>query len=131
MQDQCITLDQAKRLAELGVIEKSICVWYVPSMKEYQPYVQFARPADNSNSNFFRAYTVAELGVMLPTLGIKRYKSNNGRGSDYYWLEYQSQDWSDLNEASLLAKVLIYLLEENMTTAEQVNSRLNPQIPVS
>jgi hypothetical protein len=65
------------------------------------------------------------LSFMLPTLGIKRCKSNNGNGSDYHWLEYRSQDWSDLNEASLLAKFLIYLLEEKVITPSEVNNKLN------
>lgn len=137
LQDQVISFDQSKRLAELGITSKSIFyhVWNkhveigYEGLKYYQQTGSFLHRGKVESGGlivYYPAYTVAELSAMLPTLGIKRCKSNNGVGQDYHWLEFRSQDWSDVNEAQLLAKFLIYLLENNLLTSQEVNERLRP-----
>lgn len=147
LQDQVCTLEQAKQLRELGVSQDSLFSWCGDETNrlmdggasgvEYGKwvFVNTTKSANNQEEDhrdlvpsakpFAAAFTVAELGVMLPTLGIKRVKSNNGQGQDYHWLEFKSQDWSDINEAQLLSKFLIYLLEEKIITPEEVNNRLS------
>lgn len=134
IQDQVCTQEQGKRLISLGINKFGLFVHYTNKVlpmdfgiKPKEQTASWAAIGEIKNGgaiDYYPAFTVAELGVMLPTLGIKRCKSNNGRGSDYYWLEYESQDWSDLNEAQLLAKFIIYLLENKLATAEEINKRL-------
>lgn len=113
LKDQVCTLEQAKVLKEIGVKQDGYFVWHFDSLAARY----------YGNDQFPSAYTVAEISEMLPTIGIKRCKSNNGRGSVYHWLEYKSQDWSDENEAKLLAKFLIYLLENKLVDVATINNK--------
>lgn len=122
--DQVCTESQGLKLEELGISSRPLFCHFWLNMG--QESIKEILLVDDKNSRIPElattwiapAYTVAELGELLPTLGIKRHKSNNGRGSDYYWLEFRSQDWSDINEAQLLAKFFIYLLENKLINPE-------------
>ena len=62
LEDQCISLEYAKRLKELGVRQKSL--YYITS-KNNDVVIVYS-PNESLNEKWYSAFTVAELGVMLP-----------------------------------------------------------------
>jgi hypothetical protein len=143
LQDQVCTLEQAKKLSELGINQKSLFYYTQDNTplnsnlatwgyrQENMPvYVKYLRQSDISTSDLFfeySAFTVAELGMMLPseTLTIRR-------GSEY--LEFPNWEWENEGqqkgwgcfdtEASARADHLIMLLENNLIKVKEVNERL-------
>jgi hypothetical protein len=126
LEQQVCSLELAKRLKELGVKQESLFKWHWKS-DEYgfttTPEVVHC-PIDLINS--YSAFTVAELGEMLPNMVIKDEQDwwfetlKNGSGTS--WMVcYESKDESDVivfhedTEADARAKMLIYLLENNLT----------------
>lgn len=158
IENQVCTLEQAKRLKELGIRQKSI-FYYHDKIKRIDERIkpnwgnsEFAGvQICNQKSLTQSAYTVAELGVMLPDEIPHRHTEH----SDYYYMQsfsdvlsegdagksvcmwYEDNDLDAelevLNnyyicgktEAEARAAMLIYMLENNLTTAEEVNNRLN------
>lgn len=108
LEQQCVSLELAKRLKELGVKQESYFYW------EDDLDGGYLLVGDKVNGDY-AAFTVAELGEMLPKLMISQYW-NNG-----FWYCYpddtegveQMQNKSD-TEADARAKCLIYLLENNL-----------------
>lgn len=115
LEDQICTLDQARRLHELGIKGPSLYSLWFPQ-------------------ETFSAFTVAELGVMLsevpghyaftvciePTKWVCRcQEKSEPPGTDRLkWFDYQH------TEAQARAALLIYLLENKIITAEEANQRL-------
>lgn len=159
IENQVCTLEQGKRLKELGVAQTAHFTWYEVSNGddegvferedvEWHPVLcrydrnrqadvaigpinddlttgdgEFCsyKPAPSS------AYTVVELGVMLPAYYHSRY-GNNLMG-EMGWVIGQYgvltvDSVAHATEAQARAAMLIYLLENNLTTAEDVNQRL-------
>jgi len=147
LEQQACTASQGKRLEELGVNGKSL---FSAVLKKDDSVEAFCYnradgtpvyPENNAKYTHWksvRVYTVAELGVMLPGY-IKNGDKEcyleilkdeyNGFIVDY--TEYsESGDipflrFSDKTEAYAKCQTLIYLLENNLTTAEEVNQRIN------
>jgi len=135
---QVCTFEQSKKLKELGINNKSTFnYWdfnnvsdkFFHSGRQHLVYGEHC-PASGSINNelkecWFPAFTVAELGVMLPNGYDTMQNSVDG------WRGY-NDDNSDCppdnegfaTEAEARAAMLIYLLENNLTTAEEVNQRL-------
>ena len=139
IENQVCTLEQAKRLKGLGIKYPSAFYWaYIEDNKKYlkersgiswHPSLHlspFERERWASGVGSLNAYNVAELGVMLPTLGITTLKSNNGRGSDFFSVNchYAKERMNHHNEAFVKAAMLIYLLHKQSITAAEVNERL-------
>lgn len=139
LENQVCSLEQAKRLNELGIIQESLFYYCQdippnnPSL-HYYGYAQenipidllFGKQSELSTSNLFFEYstfTVAELGVMIPdSYYLPVNKGNNG-----WWISnIRTEDESKLAsiEAEARAEMLIYLLENSLITAEEVNQRL-------
>lgn len=150
LENQVCTLEQAKRLSDLGieqeslfrnslVIENEDYSWKLGYWNEY---------GDGSES--YAAFTVAELSMMLPThinyedetyfleiiLGSKRWLAewhtnkkdlsivSDGeldRPRGVLWNTYKGNKYL----VNVLADWVIALLENNVMTAEEVNQRLN------
>lgn len=113
IEQQVCTLEQAKRLKELGIEQRSI-------------FYHFGGKVTNVawGNDYFAAFTVAELGVMLlsdcKTQIISGYWS-----ASFHSLNNKSYYESGFTtEAEARAAMLIYLLENNLTTASSVNTRL-------
>lgn len=128
LQDQVTSLELARKLKKLGVKQESLFWWAkrpdeIPSsalllnqdeLKEQLNSINF-----RENFNIYSAFTVAELGEMLPNEigGYKTHKEGlnwcsikyvSGEHSKYDWLV-----WAD-TEANARAKMLIYLLENGL-----------------
>lgn len=152
LSQQVCSLEQAKRLKELGVKQESLFYWAGGEL-----YVKTGICVINMNdcgigtfgyiqegfNDFCSAFTVAELGEMLP----KYIRKEDGKwwniydfmmfmptnsGSDSYLIKYVEGDWDhgfnddsrclwaeeDDNLANCMAKMLAYLLENKLNLTE-------------
>ena len=129
LKDQVVSLDLAKRLKELDFKQESIFYW-----KDYEernsgkPQIVYGK--DNSWYKFYSAYTVAELGEMLPTFipGARAtdyddvYSLSISKTEGLVWeISYCGSGdsgclkiFNDDNLVNAMAKMLIYLKENNL-----------------
>lgn len=130
LEQQVCSLKLAKRLKELGVKQESFFGWYFPSEDKVRkdekwdaPNIQIVGSGNEWSWHDFQcsAFTVAEIGEMLPALD----------GSGWFMTEKLTSDWhvafcastghekfaTDApTEADARAKMLIYLLENKIIT---------------
>jgi hypothetical protein len=154
LQDQVCTLEQAKRLKELGVRQdvshaawlRNEChgeteFWCWPVEAQGISNRGYSSPR-NGCLEGFSAFTVAELGMMLPhpdgmfELGGFNHPSDFDPtakdGKPWYCMwEYDTdkygmkrQLFEGATEAEARAAILIYFLEINLIQSEEVNARL-------
>lgn len=88
LEDQVCSLELAKELKELGVKQESLFVWVYLDQNCYSIkfYPYSIIPDENSTVKIFSAFTVAELGKMIPFI-IKVYKYHNfewPKGKTFY-----------------------------------------------
>lgn len=163
LSEQVISLEQAKRLKELGVIQESLFyhthftgngdgyffsskhneIYFKDNCKEYKDIGDYdfenspMTPTGEDRAGRYKiasAFTVAELGVMLPpftyswmgranTYGC--VSSNQEPNDDYINYSVENGQISNgANEAECRAAQLIYLLENNLVTPAEINQRL-------
>lgn len=133
IENQVCTLEQAKRLKELGVEAVPLYWHYCGFMTEKHGIVQYDFVLRyNSAHAVYPAFTVAELGAMLP-LYYYSYEGDNGK--EWYCLYdgneslYEKYEFTNSKtEAEARAKMLIHLLETGEITATDCNNRLNSDI---
>lgn len=122
LQDQVISLKLAKQLKELGVKQDSLFYWVRDKEIVYQRAFY-----TGSNEIYTSAFTVAELGEILPFYlkkdadegivfstevdGLRCYRWSNG-----WTVAYKYESISSDTLANTMAKMLIYLLENNLLT---------------
>ena len=132
IEDQVVSLELAKKLQELGVKQESHfffhCAGNRCSIGESRQVMEGQHPEIvlfNKNNNTYSAFTVAELGEMLPK-GYRSGKAGNPKKGDYKVYvnvcysshrDGYSHTTSEDTEANARAKMLIYLLENNLITA--------------
>lgn len=143
IEDQVCSLELAKKINELlgdkapesywcWVKDRDSKIWYLCLIDTIGQSGRFYNPKLNHYWSFdcehYPAYTVAELGEMLPDLAISLYDEEG-----YYYLQFSKimtdcwdidliGDWSenlkyqarDKREANARAKMLIYLLENGL-----------------
>ncbi len=141
LEDQVCSESQGRRLEEFGISAMPIfCHCWVSvgpedSVKEILPTdKRLLTIPDTATTWLAPAFTVAELGVMLPEgseFGGDWYMRYCWKGVSFGYnrknagLQHIEQDWYKPNEwAKALADLVIYLLEKNLTTSEEVNKRL-------
>jgi hypothetical protein len=120
LEQQCVNLELAKRLKELGVKQKSYFYWTKRTTdkrvwsKEYGVY-QGRNP---NNPDEISAFTVAELGEMLPHEIINGLVTLKGTKHVNVYLEKSEAPKGFVadTEADARAKMLIYLLENKLIT---------------
>jgi len=141
LENQVCTLDQSKRLKELGVIQESF-LYHIPGV--FIPATLSAKQKIIFNQHW-SAFTVAELGIMLPKRLKASWKHGDTTGLGGEWqsscncsIEYRFDvkknafiacyplvaSYSHPKEATARAGLLIELLERKLITAEQVNENL-------
>lgn len=135
LSEQAISLEQAKKLKDLGVVQESYFYYqHYPKTVYIEEFMAIVSPLSKEGvahaGECWSAFTVAELGVMI--------------GWDYVctFYAYGAWHWCDLRneepmsiaksykrksqtEAEARANMLICLLENNHITVEEVNQRLN------
>lgn len=139
IEDQICSLEQAKKLKELGVsFENSLYVFVdnlalkkvegIKVSKETGSYKHFRKIKDAMWIKFYSAFTVAELGVMLDSAASTELDlHNNWRAyppryvdSDYY----MPLDFRCNTEAECRAEALIQLIENDTLSIDKINQRL-------
>lgn len=154
IENQVCSLEQAKRLKELGITQESYFSWCGDETQRLWDngkdglavsdwvYVSETIPLNNQEADhremvpsakpFAAAYTVAELGAMIQQIGV--YTSVNtvlmGWAVHHVngYKDYELRQPGNLNtyktEAEARATILIELLEDRKISAEEVNERL-------
>lgn len=111
LKDQVCSLELSMRLKELGVKQESLFDYILFS--EWKIYFNGI-----NKESYYRdrvsAYTVAELGELLPlTILCEKHRSGVWRVQDN-----MSDVFSDITESNARAKMLIYLIENNLVSEE-------------
>ncbi len=132
LEQQVCSLDLAKRLKELGIKQESIVSWQLfhgwgqhEDKWEVRHYSDFRSTPENGD-DVCAAFTVAELGEMLPCLTnyrIWEQHSTDGSKLGGKWAitinDVRDDKYDDLTaetEADARAKMLIFLLENGLIT---------------
>jgi len=133
LEQQVCSLELAKKLKELGVIQESIFLWETGAIKpriklsfedkENLGLMNITRVDTSDFREYCSAFTVAELGEMLPNT---IYLNDEGCGLEItHHLEVVYRSYSlgkrritreASTEADARAKMLIYLLENKLIT---------------
>lgn len=117
---QVTSFEISKRIKELGVVSKSILAWDEDG-KLTSGYFGSPQPEEyNKYDNRVSAFTVAELGEMLPT----DQHSNSFKTKNADWVMYYAPEGSEVGytkvygdtEADARGLMLIYLLENKLIT---------------
>lgn len=140
IEKQCCTLEQAKRLEELGIVQ-GVSLFFWDELLKKIVYNSHNKEGYKNAITCFSMFTVSELGVMLPN-SIWQNQCNHSLITEKfskkwhinYVAESETTSWG-LNglddgymlptEAECRAAMLIYLLENKLVTAEDCNKRLS------
>ena len=134
LKDQVVSLELAKKLKELGVKQTSL-FWWGRDADKIKYSVEYVKNPLWYEHSMYSAYTVAELGEMLPFKIFDESLVTNSKtehilnqlfrtvGNDdftdspYYEIYYSSAEktiFGDELEANSRAKMLIYLIENKL-----------------
>lgn len=122
LEDQVVSLELSKRLKELGVKQESLFYWNEKGSVEFADPETFVGYTTDVS-----AFTVAELGEMLPVtfapfaaeIRLDCRKAHSGWCCYYRELANEERIFTATDaytEADARAKMLIYLLENNLIT---------------
>lgn len=145
LEHQVANLELSKRIKELGVRQDGLYTWhwlhiYEKSHEDYREYIREFNPhwfkehvpGDDWPWSYCVAFTVAELGVMLPKevngfpLLIEIIEGKwcfNYVEHDNSGYEYRLEE-DGATEAEVRAKMLIGLIEMKYITVEEINQRM-------
>lgn len=118
LEHQVCSLELSKRLKELGFQQKSIFVWEVFNDNVFGvKFYPNAVVSDGWNHyKLYSAFTVAELGEMLPANAYSMYGINDWTAC-YDGIKELGEEYFELSadtEANARAKMLSYLLENKL-----------------
>lgn len=122
IEDQVVSLKLAKKLKELGVKQESYFQWFIDEISEYSFIVSENSIVDSQREyhDRYSAFTVAELGKMLPKGTEDYYLKSIG------WCEFQIlsvlggtyflvlDTVKEEKEADARAQAIIYLIENKL-----------------
>lgn len=120
LEDQVCSLELAKHLKELGVRRGSYFVWHDSELAGSQVLIRKSESIyAQKYADFVAAYTVSELGEMLPEKVTVEYKEqyidfDRFNGWWLYYLDEPDDKTFSENEADARAKLLIYLIEKGL-----------------
>lgn len=119
LENQVVSLKLAKKLKELGFKQESHFYWVHINGAERDEWVILSKKEFSSKYNHYPAYTVAELGEMLP----EKYMSGKLDNRNFNCWEFDEMfmvknynNYQTKTEANARAKMLIYLKENNLLT---------------
>ncbi len=110
LEDQVTNLELSKKLKELGVKQESLFVWY--GLPFWIPVLDTFKNKDGLE--LYSAFTVAELGEMLPHHVTSTKSINNYWYSDWQFNNGTEHVEESDKEADVRAKMLIYLIENKL-----------------
>lgn len=120
LDDQCVSLELAKKLKELGIKKESLFYWQFFPGHDF--IIHDKDKARNYTTETIPAFTSAELGEILPDWQetVKRAKQD--------WvciIRHKHNDINDHafaeNEVNSRAKMLIHLLENKLIALDDIN----------
>lgn len=122
LEEQVISLDIAKRLKELGVKQESLFIWIHMEDTGAQLNIKirdilydmrsgYDMHEEDGDDRDCSAFTVAELGEMLPVRMVEYCKTTAG-----WYCAYDHTDFIAPIEADARGKMLISLLENKLIT---------------
>ena len=126
LEDQVVSLGLARKLKKLGVKQESLWYWWKSKIGKFYLTLEHAIP---QGYNSYSAFTTSELGKLLPAsllinnleCSLKLWCNDSG---DYWYCGYGINGVLEINgsranadtEANARAKMLIYLLEQELKT---------------
>lgn len=114
LENQVCSLELAKKLKELGVKKESLFYHLEDTFgdKTYRGIVNEIGNNPKGGNTYYSAFTVAELGEMLP----EYYLTMKALGKWHYGKQKATAEFIDMDytEADARAKLLIYLLENKL-----------------
>ena len=137
LQKQVCSLELSQKLKKLGVPQESLWTWQKTTRGYVLCQYTYEKTPSNEGDNRYSAYTVAELGEMLPLVVTTK------SGEDHYLNCFRASKWTNgedellswsigyengvftneevqiqeaKTEADARAKMLIYLLENKLIT---------------
>ena len=121
LESQVCSLDLSKRLKELGVAARGYFKWHFDPHHTWE----LCRSIEGWGGPEFAAFTVAELGVMLPANAWSNKDNVKGwKATEAFYDDRRIHDERAETEADARAKMLIHLIEQKLVTVEEVNARL-------
>lgn len=122
LESQVCSLELAKKLKELGVKQHSYFYWAKEEMSDStykwnlitgELQIRIATPGMIRDS--IAAFTVAELGEMLPAGYVSYQSPNIPKGNWFCWQSPRSNQRQEADtEAHARAKMLVYLIENKL-----------------
>jgi len=119
LENQCVSLELAKKLKELGVEQDSLFWWYqvvgtIKSETEVDWQIKYG-----NYDNGYSAFTVAELGEMLfyryDSFLVSKQWIDYKKGEEWCCQDTAKKEFQYANtEANARAKCLIYLVESGI-----------------
>jgi hypothetical protein len=125
LEQQVTSLELSKRLKELGVKQASL-FWYWGTKEEFETGKGFAGPLMEKHRSLenLSAYTVAELGEMLPK-NFPSYRCDWGMSSEplknyMCWRAdgLDTREYFGTTEAEARGRMLEYLIKNGLLTSE-------------
>lgn len=119
LEDQVVSLPLAKRLKELGVKQEAMFHWLErayepkPFLYKFDEWQDAKESTKKYGGNYCGAFTVAELGEMLPEV-VECDKFNGDWCIVYLNGKLDAYACDDKSEADARAKMLIYLIEKGV-----------------
>ncbi|HJY22880.1 MAG TPA: hypothetical protein VJ279_08355 [Hanamia sp.] len=136
LENQVCSLQPSKKLHELGLNHPSIFVWEYFNDKayavKYYPFAVVRDEFNESNLQIYPAYTVAELGEILPDYLYPKSASGHDRPlfmtkvEDVYIVSILNPNQTmyprfySKNEADARAEMLIYLIEDGFIKTNDI-----------
>ncbi len=123
LDEQVTSLDLSKRLHALGAPQTSVFYWVETKQGDANPLLVGPDAVDIPDANFYSAFTVAELGAMIPHSFVsERRASGRWECGQRYHLEVEGSaprhPFADITEVffgdtevEVRAKMLIFVLE--------------------
>jgi len=118
LENQVCSLELAKKLKELGVKQESLWWWNIYNQNGCDAMITLNRP-ERKGDYCCSAFTVTELGEMLPNYVGGQEISTRKDVDNNYWCELLGDDTKEKYfksnaEANARAKMLIYLIENKL-----------------
>ena len=133
LNQQLVSLELAQKMKEFGFKQESFFVWLHSKVDNKATILEnLNMDLDTENFKYFSAYTVAELGEMLPdnikansnSYWLKTAKTKLSTDQTYHVVYYEDNhpidgeviSFTADTEADARGKMLIYLVENNLIT---------------
>jgi hypothetical protein len=115
LEKQVVSLELAQRLKELGVKQNAYFSWYKQSNFGNEYILSISGETNIEN---YSAFTSAEVGELLEKDVTYKFKNT---GDEWYLCDNCENSTGADTEADARAKMLIYLIENNLIKLEDIN----------